>query len=51
MSKIQEFISYIDKSSRIMEIKRANFTIDEKNNIKANFTVEAYYLILTPTKK
>jgi len=51
MSKIQEFISYIDKSSRIMEIKKANFTIDEKNNIKANFTVEAYYLILTPTKK
>jgi hypothetical protein len=51
MNKIQEFISYIDKSSRIMKIKKADFSIDEKGNIKSNFIVETYYLILTPTKK
>ncbi|GEM_PF-1429441 len=51
IKKIQEFINYIDKSSRIMRIKKANFNLDEKGNIQSNFTVEAYYLILTPTKK
>ena len=51
MNKIQEFISYVDKSSRIMKIKKADFYIDEKGGIKSNFIVETYYLILTPTKK
>lgn len=51
MKKIQEFISYIDNSSRIMKIKKADLSVDEKGNIKSNFTIEAYYLILMPTEK
>jgi len=51
LAKLQEFVSYIDKSSRLMEINKASLSWNEKeNNLNANFEVGAYYLILMPLK-
>lgn len=50
-TKIQELISYLERSGRFLKIKKANFNLNEKGTVNSYLEVETYYLILFPKKQ
>lgn len=51
LSKIQEFISAIEKSTRFMKINKLNLNLGEKGGLKSEIEVESYYLITSPKEE